>query len=148
MYSGSIPPAASSSQKTTLPFIAELYDPNFLDVLLPQSAKNTRPSVASAEVEPKNPLMEALRLNTAQTLTANGSPAYSSTGSATLDAFQALRRDTFGRAVDKNLDAAWKEDAELTLRIIWNLRSIHDGKSEKETFYRGMCLLLILSLTS
>ena len=31
---------------------------------------------------------------------------------------------------------AWAEDPDLTLKIIWNLRSIHDGKSEKEGFYR------------
>lgn len=137
MYSGSTPAAVASSQNTTLPFIAELYDPNFLDVLLPPTKENSRAVPMEVDEVVKNPMIEALHSTINQTLTENGAPAYRSTGSATLDAFQALGKYTFGRSVNQYLDDAWKEDAELTLRIIWNLRSIHDGKSEKEAFYRA-----------
>jgi hypothetical protein len=34
------------------------------------------------------------------------------------------------------LAKAWEEDPSLTLRIIWNTRSIHNGKGDKELFYR------------
>jgi hypothetical protein len=138
MYTGSAPAASASSQNVTLPFIAELYDPNYLDVLLPPSNQDVV-KVASMEVDApnKNTMMEALRSTTNQTFTENNAPAYSSTGSPLLDAFQGLNKYTFGQKVNEYLDESWKENAALTLRIIWNLRSIHDGKSEKETFYRA-----------
>ncbi|KAG2062726.1 hypothetical protein BDR04DRAFT_1235663, partial [Suillus decipiens] len=63
------------------------------------------------------------------------SPAFSSTLSATLDAFNGIRPGVSGSSVDNYLFKAWAEDPALTLRIIWSLRSIHDGKGEKELFY-------------
>jgi hypothetical protein len=138
MYTGSTPPTAASSQNVTLPFIAELYDPNFLDILLPP-VKEEGVKVDPMEVDPpgKNPMIEALRSTANQTFTENYAPAYNSTGSPTLDAFQGLTKYTFGQSVNDYLNKSWNEDAGLTLRIIWNLRSIHDGKSEKEAFYRA-----------
>ncbi|KIJ09162.1 hypothetical protein PAXINDRAFT_87872 [Paxillus involutus ATCC 200175] len=35
------------------------------------------------------------------------------------------------------LENAWAEDPALTLRMIWSARSIHDGKGDKELFYRA-----------
>ncbi|KIJ06903.1 hypothetical protein PAXINDRAFT_51147, partial [Paxillus involutus ATCC 200175] len=35
------------------------------------------------------------------------------------------------------LENAWSEDPVLTVRIIWNARSIHDGKGDKELFDRA-----------
>ena len=131
MYTGSIPPASSTSQVVTLPFIEELYDPNFLDILLP-AAKDI-PSAMEVGGGNRNPLMEALRSTTNQSFTTNSAPAYSSTGSATLDAFLGL--NGLGSEINRYLEDAWNADAGLTLRIIWNLRSIHAGKSDKEGFY-------------
>ena len=138
MYTGSTPTTMASSQNVTLPFIVELYDPNFLDILLPP-AKEEDIKVLPMEIDApdKNPMMEALQSTANQTFTENSAPAYSSTGSPTLDAFQGLNKYTFGHTVNDYLAESWKEDADLTLRIIWNLRSIHDGKSEKEAFYRA-----------
>jgi hypothetical protein len=62
--------------------------------------------------------------------------ALSSTGSATLDAFNGLNAWSF-KDVSDYLETSWKEDPGVTLRLIWNIRSIHDGKSEKELFYRS-----------
>ncbi|EEB97578.1 hypothetical protein MPER_03073, partial [Moniliophthora perniciosa FA553] len=39
------------------------------------------------------------------------------------------------------LPKPWEEDPALTFRLIWQLRSIHDGKSEKEAFYRAFSWL-------
>ncbi|KAI0262261.1 hypothetical protein BGY98DRAFT_1092197 [Russula aff. rugulosa BPL654] len=39
--------------------------------------------------------------------------------------------------IDGVLAKAWAEDPALTLKIIWNTRSIHDGKGDKELFYRA-----------
>ncbi|KAJ7738156.1 hypothetical protein B0H16DRAFT_1664680 [Mycena metata] len=81
--------------------------------------------------------MDALRLSNHRTRTENGAPAYDSTLSATLDAFSQLTRYSWSPEVETLLGKAWAEDPDLTLRIIWNLRSIHDGKAEKEVFYRA-----------
>lgn len=91
------------------------------------------PSVPSV---PLNPMMEALKATSRQTLTMNMAPAYSGTDSAVLDAFTSLSQYSTWSEIEIYLEAAWKEDSNLTLRIIWNLRSIHDGKGEKEAFYR------------
>ncbi|KAJ6459476.1 hypothetical protein C8R47DRAFT_1180743 [Mycena vitilis] len=81
--------------------------------------------------------MDALQQFSHRTRTENHAPAYSSTLSPTLDAFQKLTQYSYGDQVGKLLDNAWAEEPNLTLRIIWNLRSIHDGKSEREAFYRA-----------
>ncbi|KAG1743657.1 uncharacterized protein EDB91DRAFT_1125272 [Suillus paluster] len=80
-------------------------------------------------------MMDALRSTVHQKLTENASPAFSSTLSTTLDAFQGIRPGVSGSSIDDYLSKAWAEDPALTLRIIWSLRSIHDGKADKELFY-------------
>ncbi|KAF9235234.1 hypothetical protein BU15DRAFT_78243 [Melanogaster broomeanus] len=129
------PRAAATSQNVTLPPIPELFDPNFLDVLLPPTQSTTVPKVEPPEVS--NAMMDALRSTAHQKLTTNDAPAFGSTLVPTLDAFYGLRTGIAGHKVDLFLENAWEEDPELTLRIIWNIRSIHDGKAEKELFYRA-----------
>ncbi|KAH7907623.1 hypothetical protein BJ138DRAFT_1129038 [Hygrophoropsis aurantiaca] len=129
------PAAAASSQDVTLPAIPELLNPNFLDVLIPPTEKPGPSEVLTAP--PRNAMMDALRETAHHTLTENDAPAFSSTLSPTLDAFQGLRPFTKGKEVDRYLEKAWAEDPALTLRIIWCIRSIHDGKSDKVLFYRA-----------
>lgn len=132
--------AAASSRPILLPEIAELHNPNFLDILLPapaRSAQNAMQVDREAASTSHNPMMDALKATSNQTFTANLAPAYSSTLSPTLDAFTGLAPYTFGAQVGKYLDSAWKEDSDLTLRLIWNLRSVPDGKGDKELFYRA-----------
>ncbi|KAJ7775657.1 hypothetical protein DFH07DRAFT_732316 [Mycena maculata] len=81
--------------------------------------------------------MDALREFSHRTHTENKAPAYDSTLSPTLDAFQHLTHFSYGEKVGALLEKAWAEDSTLTLKIIWNLRSIHEGKSEREAFYRA-----------
>lgn len=128
------PPASASCQDVTLPVIPELYDANFLDTLLPKRDVLVEPKVDVEE--PRHPMMDALKAAANRTHTQNRDPAYKSTGSPTLDAFQWLRPGYFQPSLRGILDRAWAEDPELTLRIIWNSRSIHDGKSAKEIFYQ------------
>lgn len=131
------PPAASATtQVVTLPPIPELYDPYFLDVLVPRREVAKGPSTVKVEPVPTNPLMEALKATANRAYTANGAPAFSSTLSPTLDAFNGLRPGVPGSHIFDLLDKAWAEDPLLTLRLIWNLRSIHHGKGEKELFYQ------------
>jgi len=123
---------AATTQKISLPHICELYDPNFLDVLLPHKEDIGM----KVDDHPRNPMMEALQANTSRTRTWNGAPAFNSTDSATLDAFNGLNSWALYPDLVSLLSASWNEDPSLTLRLIWQLRSIHDGKGETEAFYR------------
>jgi len=128
----STPAAASTSQIVTLPYIPELFDPNFLDVLLPP--RSVPDNDVGAPV-PENAFMNALKSVAHHKFTQNGAPAFSSTLSSTLDAFQCLSTDMSPERIDDLLAEAWEEDPAFTLRVIWNTRSIHDGKGDKELFY-------------
>ncbi|KAI0343536.1 hypothetical protein BDW22DRAFT_1181293 [Trametopsis cervina] len=126
----------ASSQNVTLPHIPELYDPAFLDKLLPLRAAPE--SSHGAQTPVTNSMMDALKAVANRTRTDKNSPAYSSTGSDTLDAFQVLRPGYNSTAdLNEKLRRAWREDPEITLRMIWQCRSILDGKGERETFYRA-----------
>ncbi|KAF8911678.1 hypothetical protein CPB84DRAFT_1743043 [Gymnopilus junonius] len=126
--------ARTSTRNFLLPEIPELFKKDFLDILLP-SANDAMQVESQAAPVSTNPMMDALKATTHQTYTENMAMAYSSTLSPTLDAFRGISRYTSGPEMARYLDSAWKEDPNLTLRIIWNLRSIHDGKGEKEAFY-------------
>ncbi|KAF5388833.1 hypothetical protein D9757_005608 [Collybiopsis confluens] len=128
-----------TSQKFTIPHIPELFDPNFLNVLLPPPASSNDVLMEESDKVqpvPTNAMMEALQRSANHTFTANGAPALSTTNSPTLDAFLGLHSWIKAPEIDVLLTNSWKEDPGLTLRLIWQLRSIHDGKAEKEGFYR------------
>lgn len=129
------PCAAQTSQTVTLPPIPELFDPNFLDILIP-AAEDVPMREGEATKVASNTMMDALRSTAHHKFTANCAPAFSSTLVSTLDAYVGLRTGITGEKVDRHLDNAWAEDPDLTLRVIWSTRSIHDGKGEKELFYR------------
>ena len=135
--------AAQTTQTVKLPPIPELFDPDFLDVLLPPQHSEPRRDPA-----PSNKMMDALRSVAHQKRTENDAPAFSSTLSHTLDAYFGIRQGVTGRKVDRYLANAWAVDPALTLRIIWHCRSIHDGKGEKELFYRFVFLLGVRPLCS
>ena len=132
----SAPAAVASSQNVTIPALPELYDANFLDRLVPKIKSTSEATESSQDVQTVNPMMEALKGSTHRTHTTNSAQTYDSTSSATLDAFHMLRPFTSGSDIYSCLDKSWKEDPGMTLRVIWNLRSIHDGKGEKELFYQ------------
>ena len=130
-------PAASSisAQTILLPDIPELFEDAFLDILLPASVGST--ADAPAVTSPAgNPMVDALIASSFQTFTENGALAYNSTDSPILDAFNNLSDHTVGSDIASYLSDAWEQDPGLTLRLIWNLRSIPDGKGYKEIFYR------------
>ncbi|EKJ74885.1 hypothetical protein FPSE_04921 [Fusarium pseudograminearum CS3096] len=69
-------------------------------------------------------------------LTENGDLAYRYTESALVDLFQELEEVVSGPRLNELLLAAWRENPIATLRIIFNARSIHLGKSSRITLYR------------
>lgn len=102
--------------------------------------------------EKRNPFMEGLhRHNVDQhilnrtagrdmankTLTTNGDVAHVSTNDALVDLFHELTDTVDGGRLVALLDAAWAEDAAAALKIIFNARSIHLGKSMRKVFYRA-----------
>jgi hypothetical protein len=134
--------ATSSTQTIVLPDIPELYEKNFLDILLPDKGSLTIDSRANTTPVVVNPVIEALLESSRRTFTQNDAPAYNSTNSAILDAFNNLSDRTPSSDVDKYLSKSWLEDPGLTLRLIWTLRSIPDGKGLKEAFYRCVSIVL------
>ncbi|KIJ35501.1 hypothetical protein M422DRAFT_61276 [Sphaerobolus stellatus SS14] len=80
--------------------------------------------------------MGAMRQTANRMPTENNAAGFKSTLSPTLDAFFSLHQNTRLQEISVILDRSWEYDADNTLRIIWNLRSIHEGKSAREMFYR------------
>ncbi|KAG9074937.1 hypothetical protein FRC06_010370, partial [Ceratobasidium sp. 370] len=72
-----------------------------------------------------------------QTLTQNGAEAHRSTESVLLDAFSSLNARSSPHDIHRHLTACWQRSPEQTLRIIWNMRSIHEGHSNKLGFYHA-----------
>ncbi|KAI9703471.1 MAG: hypothetical protein M1820_005775 [Bogoriella megaspora] len=112
-----------------------------------QSTTNVEPTGgAGGTPQQAQGFMDALRNadNTATTpsdmtgkmLTENADIAYSSTKSSAVDLFQELEKVISGARARELLETSWKDDPDTTLKIIWNARSIHLGKGERETFYR------------
>lgn len=62
--------------------------------------------------------------------------AYRSTTDPLLDLFTELEDVVSGPRLLELLEGAWKANAEMTLKIIFNARSIHLGKASRQTFYR------------
>ena len=70
-------------------------------------------------------------------LTENGDVAFQSTKNSLVDLFFELEDVISGPRLQNLLERAWSEDPLATLKIIFNARSIHLGKSSRNTFYRA-----------
>ncbi|KAK5125262.1 hypothetical protein LTR85_000938 [Meristemomyces frigidus] len=71
-------------------------------------------------------------------LTENADVAHRTSGEALVDLFFELEDVISGSRLRNVLEKAWNGDADATLKIIWNARSIHLGKSSRNTFYRAV----------
>ncbi|KAK0705701.1 hypothetical protein B0H67DRAFT_594777 [Lasiosphaeris hirsuta] len=69
--------------------------------------------------------------------TENGDIAHRSTNEPLVDLFYELEEVVSGPRLRELLDAAWERDALMTLKVIFNARSIHLGKSSRTAFYRS-----------
>ena len=114
----------SFSQICTLPPIPELLDPNFLWVLLPS--------------EDRQHSLDQLTSKPSEYLAASVNSDATGFRSSCYDAFRGLdaRLPKSFHRLDTLLQASWLESPETTLKIIWHIRSIRDGKGQKELFYR------------
>lgn len=128
-----------SSKDVTVPALAELHDPMFLDKLLPAKPVAAPAAPKSATEPPKQgaDFMAALNEVANRQYTENSAHAFASTLSPTVDAFNGLSQATDRADFEPLLRKSWEVDPLLTVKIIFNLRSIHEGKSEREGFYRA-----------
>lgn len=97
----------------------------FMDALLNESKNPSSRAAATPDLSAENKM-----------LTENAGIAYRSTNSPLLDLFSELEKTVSGPRLRDLLEASWREDAIATVKIVWNARSIHLGKGEKESFYR------------
>ncbi|EPS41137.1 hypothetical protein H072_5008 [Dactylellina haptotyla CBS 200.50] len=129
---------ACTTQITTLPPLPELYNPNYLDILLPPPPSyDPVSSIKNSPSAPTNPMMSALEDTTNRVLTQNNAPAYRSTKDHLLDAFHRPTSSAKVAEFENIFTPAWQTDPEVTLRIIFYLRSIHEGKNDRKLFYRA-----------
>ncbi|KAK0805527.1 hypothetical protein LTR91_019148 [Friedmanniomyces endolithicus] len=71
-------------------------------------------------------------------LTENADVAHRTSGEVLVDLFYELEAVVSGSRLSELLGKAWQSDSDATLKIIWNARSIHLGKSDRMTFYRAV----------
>lgn len=69
-------------------------------------------------------------------LTDNGDMAHQTSTSPLVDIFFELEDAVSSNRLRTLLEQAWEDDADATLKLIWNSRSIHLGKSSRTSFYR------------
>ena len=129
-----------SKRDVTVPFLPELQDPNFLDHLLPPPAvvPSVKPKVDAQPLQGAE-FMAALTKVSNRKRTTNHAPGFTSTLDPTLDAFDGLSQQTNWNDIKPltTLRRSYERDPVTTVKIIFNLRSIHEGKSEREGFYRA-----------
>ncbi|KAF5987035.1 hypothetical protein FCOIX_1212 [Fusarium coicis] len=110
-----------------------------------RSSPTQEMEVEGAQTVQSNPFMEGLinydNEKPARDLenmmyTENGDLAYRSSQEALVDLFQELEEVVSGPRLKDLLTRAWDENSLATLRIIFNSRSIHLGKSSRTVFYR------------
>ncbi|KAH7343728.1 hypothetical protein B0J17DRAFT_643697 [Rhizoctonia solani] len=122
------------ARDVTVPQGAKVVTPTsqLLEQLLPITSKPT-----AAPDAPEHPFVAAMKEVQNRARTQNNAEAYESTTSATLDAFSGLNANSTGEEIHQQLSKSWEESPEITLRIIWNMRSIHEGHSNKIGFYQA-----------
>ncbi|KAF2641690.1 hypothetical protein P280DRAFT_548352 [Massarina eburnea CBS 473.64] len=73
-----------------------------------------------------------------KTLTENADVTHISSQNPLVDLFYDMGENTAPMQLKRLLDNAWAEDPLMTLKIIFNARSIHLGKSNRTVLYRAM----------
>ena len=62
----------------------------------------------------------------------NDCAAFSNTDSPVLDLFFKVTPKTKKEVLERRLDTAWKEEAEMTLKVIFNLGNLRKGGGGKQ----------------
>ncbi|TGZ84567.1 hypothetical protein EX30DRAFT_337079 [Ascodesmis nigricans] len=125
-----------STHPILVPFAEELfYDvPSFNEYIasLPIPA-TPRPKKTPEEVAEKLDEMDLV-----PACTENNDVTNLTAGEPLVDLFNDLTRNVSSQQLNELLHNAWEKDPLMTLKLIWNARSIHVGKSERMLWYRCM----------
>lgn len=97
----------------------------------------------SAPFEADNPRPSKALFDENKTLTDNTDVTNISSKNALVDLFYDIGEGTSHSQLSEVLTSAWKEDALLTLKIIFNARSIHLGKSSRKAAYSALGWLAV-----
>jgi hypothetical protein len=97
----------------------------------------------SAPFEADNPRPSKVLVDENKTFTDNADVTNISSKNALVDLFYDIGEGTSHSQLEKVLTAAWNEDALLTLKIIFNARSIHLGKSSRKAAYSALGWLAV-----
>ncbi|KAJ4357487.1 uncharacterized protein N0V89_002063 [Didymosphaeria variabile] len=160
---GSTPPVKPSVLDSSFPVLlpyddALFMDQNGFDALVKElvGRREAPPLKRPAEVEirqepaKKAAFIEGLEKHSAhartaqelaaenKTLTANSDVTHISSQNPLVDLFYDLGQNTPSIHLDSLLDAAWSNDPLTTLKIVFNARSIHLGKSNKVAAYKAL----------
>ena len=120
---------------------------SYISALKPRKTYTAPPAKESSN-EPTSRLIDALSstpyanhdahtlLAQNKTLTENADVAFASAGQPLVNAFYELKGSAGD--VETLLNEAWAFDAEATLKIIFNARSIHLGKADREGAYKAL----------
>ncbi|OAL52769.1 hypothetical protein IQ07DRAFT_585879 [Pyrenochaeta sp. DS3sAY3a] len=146
---GSLFMAETEFQSFLTKAIARSRNPSLKELEDAITTLDTSDANTIAAPEPKAPFIQGLEKHAAhhqtqhdlaaknQTLTQNADVTNISSLSAVVDLFYDLDEHISGDELKKLLDNAWEEDPLLTLKLIYNARSIHLGKSNKVAYYKA-----------
>ena len=136
-----------AGEMSSIPVRTKDEDSTMNSAVAASATTEPRESVSAAPEEGA-PFMKALLADKAtapslddrdgKMLTENADVAYRDSGEALVDLFFELEDVISADRLKKVLETAWKHDSDATLKIIWNARSIHLGKSSRNTFYRAV----------
>lgn len=125
---------------TSLPEFKELFDEKALKELISSVGEQSESVLSSLDVA-FHPFIDAFKRQASLTNTTNGALTYKTTLDNCLDLFYAIE-NVHPRDSDRIFQAAWDQDPLVTLHIIFYARSIHHGKSDRESFYVAFGWLL------
>ncbi|KAF3039446.1 hypothetical protein E8E11_002080 [Didymella keratinophila] len=97
----------------------------------------------SAPFKADNPRPSKVLLDENKTFTENADVTNISSKNALVDLFYDIGEGISHSQLDTVLTTAWNEDALLTLKIIFNARSIHLGKSSRKAAYSALGWLAV-----
>ncbi|WWC63850.1 uncharacterized protein I303_106455 [Kwoniella dejecticola CBS 10117] len=109
-----------------------------IDQLIPLRPISPPSTVSAADLSTTGaPFIDALK-KAPNTLTEKGAHAHKSTDSALVDLFGDFAPGMEEEHLYDLLGKVWKEDPLATIKLIFQCRSIHEGKGWREGFYRAL----------
>ncbi|CAO3663541.1 hypothetical protein CU097_010674 [Rhizopus azygosporus] len=127
---------------SALPYLDELHKEDLLAELVASLKGQRTRRIRTKQETPKHPFMDAFTSASDLTLGYKDDISRFSSSDPCLDLYYASHRVTRDRDLRRMLENAWAVDADLTLHIIFYIRSIHRGQSLTAPFMSAFSWLL------